>query len=80
MTSVRYADTGLRQRIMQVMNKKGDGIMQSEDSISIYSMNDLIEAYQAAEDSEAVLEYMSVLTGKSLDFLMEKIQEREGRS
>lgn len=54
--------------------------MQPEDDISVYSINDLIEAYQAAEDSEAALEYMSVLTGKSLDFLMEKIQERGNKS
>lgn len=46
------------------------------DSVSIYSMNDLIDTYKRmGEDSKyTVLMYMSELTGKSVDFLLEKVE------
>lgn len=47
-----------------------------EDDISIYSMNDLINAYHAMTDYSghaAILLYMSNLTGKSVDYLMNKV-------
>lgn len=54
-----------------------------EDDISIYSLNDLIAAYQSLDASsqsrcrgDAVLNYMSELTGKSVDYLYEKISQK----
>lgn len=45
-----------------------------EDAVSIYSMNDLLNAYERMEESsrDTVLMYMSELTGKSVDYLLEK--------
>lgn len=52
------------------------GKKDPEDDINVYSMNDLIEAYHAMTDYSghaAILLYMSNLTGKSVDYLMNKV-------
>ena len=48
-----------------------------EDNLQVYSLNDLLEAYRkydaSEEAKEPILWFLSELTGKSIDALMENI-------